>query len=238
MQAQGPKKLMVNVGDPQKLFLEPHMEEQLLRWYDYWLKGIDNGIMREPPVRIYVRNGGGYRDEQEWPLRRAKTRNLYLAPARRARWNPQRRRALMGCAQDRRQADELHLSRSGLDLSRHRQRGARQDRASRIPRAKSSPSPARRSPEDFEVTGPVVLNLYASSSATETQFLVKILDQPPLSPELAAAIKTVDVAPPAQLVTEGWLKASHRALDPARSSPSSPYHSHAKAEPLEPGRDL
>ena len=28
--------------------------------------GVDNGVMKEAPVRIYVRNGGGYRDEQEW----------------------------------------------------------------------------------------------------------------------------------------------------------------------------
>jgi predicted acyl esterase len=25
-----------------------------LRWYDYWLKGMPNGVDREPPIRIYV----------------------------------------------------------------------------------------------------------------------------------------------------------------------------------------
>src|ERR1019366_8170133 len=58
------------------------VEQALARWYEYWLKGIDNGIMKEPPVRIFVRNGEGYRNEQEWPLQRAETRNLYLTPGR------------------------------------------------------------------------------------------------------------------------------------------------------------
>jgi uncharacterized protein len=80
MQAQGPKKLLVNVGDPQLIFLDPRIEEQLVRWYDHWLKGADNGVMDEPPVRIFIRNGGGYRDEPEWPLRRARPTRLYLAP--------------------------------------------------------------------------------------------------------------------------------------------------------------
>jgi len=236
MQAQGPKKLMVNVGDPQKLFIDPQMEEQLLRWYDYWLKGIDNGIMNEPPVRIYIRNGGGYRDEQEWPLKRAKPRNLYLAPGPsgaveslndgKLSWEEPKSDAKptsytypdpnwtfpgTGSAV-RGRAGLLHTTRKILTFT-------------------SDPIA-----EDFEVTGPIAFNLWVSSSATETQFIAKICDQPPLSAELAAAIKTVDVAPPAQLVTEGWLKASHRALDPLRSTPLSPYHAHTKVEPLEPGK--
>ena len=30
---------------------------EILRWYDYWLKGIDNGVMDEPPVHYYVMKG-------------------------------------------------------------------------------------------------------------------------------------------------------------------------------------
>ena len=40
---------------------------ELVRWYDHWLKGVDNGIMDEPPVKIHVR-GAGWREEHEWPL--------------------------------------------------------------------------------------------------------------------------------------------------------------------------
>ena len=50
----------------------------LLRWFDYWLKGIDNGIMHEPPVRIFVMGDNVWRDEQEWPLARAQAVPYYL----------------------------------------------------------------------------------------------------------------------------------------------------------------
>jgi putative CocE/NonD family hydrolase len=63
-----------------------------LRWFDHWLKGIDNGVDREPPVRIYVMGGGDahktpegrifvgghWRNEQEWPLARAQATPYYL----------------------------------------------------------------------------------------------------------------------------------------------------------------
>lgn len=39
-----------------------------LRYFDRYLKGIDNGIDREPPICIYVMHGGGWRMEQQWPL--------------------------------------------------------------------------------------------------------------------------------------------------------------------------
>jgi hypothetical protein len=65
-----------------------------LRWFDHWLKGIDNGVDREPPVRIYVMGGGDghktpegriyvgghWRNEQEWPLARAQATSYYLHP--------------------------------------------------------------------------------------------------------------------------------------------------------------
>jgi putative CocE/NonD family hydrolase len=63
-----------------------------LRWFDHWLKGVDNGVDREPPVRIYVMGGGDahktpegrvfvgghWRDEPEWPLARTAPTDYYL----------------------------------------------------------------------------------------------------------------------------------------------------------------
>jgi len=54
--------------------------QELLRFYDRYLKGIDNGIDREPPVLIYVMNGEGFRQENEWPLARGEERKLYFGP--------------------------------------------------------------------------------------------------------------------------------------------------------------
>jgi len=49
---------------------DPDILTLCLRWYDYWLKGIDNGIMEEPPVKIFVMGENVWRYENEWPLAR------------------------------------------------------------------------------------------------------------------------------------------------------------------------
>jgi hypothetical protein len=51
----------------------------MLKWYDHFLKGEENGILSEPPVEIFVMNGEGWRSEETWPLPRAEHRSLYLA---------------------------------------------------------------------------------------------------------------------------------------------------------------
>jgi len=66
-----------------------HLHE-MVRFYDYWLKGIDNGVMDEPPVTVYVQQydppaadrpltSGFWRFEAGWPLERAAEQTLHLA---------------------------------------------------------------------------------------------------------------------------------------------------------------
>lgn len=50
----------------------------LLRWFDQRLKGVDTGIDREPPVRIFVMGENRWRFEDEWPLARARDTAFYL----------------------------------------------------------------------------------------------------------------------------------------------------------------
>ncbi len=54
-----------------------------LRWFDHWLKGIDTGILNEPPVKLEIRTGGSperyaFRSENEWPLARTQWTKMYL----------------------------------------------------------------------------------------------------------------------------------------------------------------
>jgi putative CocE/NonD family hydrolase len=49
-----------------------------LHWYDYHLKGVQNGLDQEAPIRIYVMGENVWRDEQEWPLARAKATHFFL----------------------------------------------------------------------------------------------------------------------------------------------------------------
>src|SRR5579859_57664 len=58
--------------------LQTTMTDLTRRWFDYWLKGIDNGITREPPVKLFVMGANAWRDEQEWPLARTQYTPFYL----------------------------------------------------------------------------------------------------------------------------------------------------------------
>ena len=51
----------VDFGAPSQLDLEA----QELRWFDYWLKGIANGVVDEPPIRLFIMGRNEWRDEQE-----------------------------------------------------------------------------------------------------------------------------------------------------------------------------
>jgi putative CocE/NonD family hydrolase len=49
-----------------------------LRWYDFWLKGMANGILDEPPVDIFVMGESKWRSEPKWPLGRAVETKYHL----------------------------------------------------------------------------------------------------------------------------------------------------------------
>ncbi len=49
-----------------------------LRWFDYWLKGVDTGVMSEPPIKIFVMGANTWRFEHEWPLARTDWQRWYL----------------------------------------------------------------------------------------------------------------------------------------------------------------
>ena len=54
------------------------LNQEDLRWFDYWLKGIDTGIMDEPPIKIFVMGANQWRYEKEWPLARTVFTPYYL----------------------------------------------------------------------------------------------------------------------------------------------------------------
>jgi len=84
---------------------------------------------------------------------------------------------------------------------------------------------------DMEIAGPGKVVLYASSTERDTDFFIKLSDQFPQSVEDRAK----GINPFAEVITRGWLRASHRALDPERATDAVPYHTHADPQPLAPG---
>src|SRR5437660_10806968 len=75
------KKLCIHAGTHVHPFYSEDGRRDQLRFFDYWLKGIDNGVMSEPPVRLAIRKGRDeveWRFEQEWPLARTQWTKFYF----------------------------------------------------------------------------------------------------------------------------------------------------------------
>src|SRR5205814_7033538 len=75
------KKLRIHSGSHVHPFYTDEGKRDQLRFLDYWLKGIDNGVMDEPPVRLAIRKGRDeveWRHEHEWPLARTQWTKFYL----------------------------------------------------------------------------------------------------------------------------------------------------------------
>lgn len=186
----GPKKMII--GPP--LYLDRPVYQygyESLRWFDYWLKGMENGIMEKDPIKIFVVNTGEWKSSTEWPLPDT-------------RWTP------------------FYLHANGL-LSEHEfwpKEGFSTFEDSHFNRGSLTfVSPPLV--ETTEVIGPMVLNLYASSTDTEVLWFVSFLDIDPTGKET--------------LLTRGWLRGSQRRIDPEQSEPWQPYHLHVERESLTPG---
>ena len=74
---QGPKRMVI--GPP--IYLDRPVyqyQDESLRWFDYWLKGIDTGIMNEPPIRCFIPPTGEWKALDDWPPTEARWTTFYL----------------------------------------------------------------------------------------------------------------------------------------------------------------
>ncbi len=203
-------------------------EAELLPFYDRYLKGADNGYERRAPVKLYVRGAEAYRDEREWPLDRARVTPFHLASG------PS---GSLTSINDGRLAPEAPTADGGATGYTYPDPEWKFGVAAMGPQG---PDPIRRvltfvtdpMEEDLEVTGPAVLELYVSSTATDTDFIVKVADQYPQSEDDRRA----GLQPMSVNLSKGWLRASHRTRYEARSTPHRPFYTHTDPQPIEPGR--
>ena len=75
------KKLRIHAGTHVHPFYTEEGRHDQLRFFDHWLKGIDNGVMDEPPVKLAIRKGRDeieWRHEHEWPLARTQWTKYYF----------------------------------------------------------------------------------------------------------------------------------------------------------------
>jgi hypothetical protein len=85
---------------------------------------------------------------------------------------------------------------------------------------------------ETEITGPSALKLFVSSSTSDADIFAVLRV---FSPDLKEVVFQGAIDPHTP-VGQGWLRASHRAIDKKLSKPYRPYHSHAKKEPLKRGQ--
>ena len=153
------------------------------RWFDYWLKGINNGILDEPPVRVFVMGDNVWREEQEWPLARAQNTSYYLHSQGKANsssgdgsLSPEAPGEEPTDVYLYNPADPVPTRGGGLCCNPYfAANGAfdQQDIEARPDVLVYSTPPLER---DLEVTGPVTVTLWAATSQTDTDFTAKLVD--------------------------------------------------------------
>ena len=85
--------------------------------------------------------------------------------------------------------------------------------------------------EETEVTGPLAAKLFVSSTTADADLFIILQLFDPDGAEVTFEGSTDPNTP----IANGWLRASHRALDPDRTRPWQPFHPHDHTEPMEPG---
>ena len=229
----GPKKLLV-LGTS-SLFTaasdfasDAFHEKTLLPFYDCYLKGRSSGYLSEPNVRYFVGGADEFRATETWPPAQIVYHAFYLKPGPSNSITSLNDGSLSPTAPDahgeptafRYPNPEWRVGVVGFDAQ------GRPDPSRRILTFASDPLA-----QDLEIAGPIKLTLYIASTNRDTDFVVKLNDQAPQSQD----DRNKDIQPPSRMVSKGWLRASHRAVDPERSAEYALTYTHADPAPLEPG---
>lgn len=155
-----------------------------LRWFDECLKGRDIGVMNEPPVQIFVMGENVWRNESEWPLKRAQYTKYFLrstGPANSLFGKGTLSTSSPGEEQPDRYTynpDDPVPTLGGNANMRPSTRGAVDQRSVQV-RYDVLVYTSDSLAEAVEVTGPIHVVLYASSSAPDTDFTGKLFDVHP-----------------------------------------------------------
>ncbi len=198
------------------------------RWFDHWLKRIDNGVDREPPVRIFVMGGGDahktpegmvsvgghWRDEHEWPLARTVVTPYYLhasgvlSPQKPANetpityeFDPRHPVPTLGGNIAAHNGPPSHHN----SIERPSDSGNLMEQGPYDQRCRSEvwtcedtrPLSSRNDvlvfqtaplDKDVELTGSLIVKLWASSSAPDTDFAAKLIDVYPPNKDFPAGV--------------------------------------------------
>lgn len=150
LELKGPKRLLLTeIANPDRPFHQWH--DEFMRWFDYWLKGTENGILDEPPIKRFVAGANRWCYETEWPLAKTGWTEFYLRSHGRLSREPE---VFHGVAPSSFVQEPLTITREARSLN-------------------YLTAPLI---EDTEVAGPIALYLYASIDAADTNWMVSLND--------------------------------------------------------------
>jgi uncharacterized protein len=149
------------------------LHQTLLRWFDHWLKDVDTGLLAEPPVRVFTMGENRWQSLPDWPPPGAVDTRYFLHGGGVLSTTPPEAEAPDAYVYD--PADPVPTL-GGANLS--------------IPLGVQDQRPVEARPdvlvftslpleEPLEVTGPVTVELWAASSAPDTDFTAKLVDVRP-----------------------------------------------------------
>lgn len=193
--ASNEKWLEVHGGRHEESFYLPYALDIQKRFFDHYLKGLNNGWDREPRVMLTIRYPDRFesRRENEWPLARARWTKLYLEGSSLS-WNvPSNSSSFSFDALK----NDVTLESASLD-------------------------------NESEITGPLAAKLFISSTTIDADIFLTLRAFDKEGKELDFQGAQDSHTP----IAQGWLRASHRKLDPAKSKPYRPYHTHVEIQKL------
>ena len=186
-----------------------NLDVERLRWFDHWLKGVDNGIEREPPIRYYVIDapaGSEWRTATTWPLPEAAATDYYFREGKSGSVASVNDGQLLTAAATEAKAQDTR----GIDTTATLGAGNRwaatyggpigyPDLAPNDAKGFTFSTAPLASP--VEVVGHPIIHLWVTSSSRDFDAM--------------AYLEDIDSTGRSTYVTEGVLRASHRKLAPA-----------------------
>jgi hypothetical protein len=219
---QAPKKVLIGpwghyYPEEKEAFPGPRIDSrpEYLKWFDHWLKGINNGVMQEPPVTVFVRDwltpsllcledAGAWRGETLWPPARVRPTAMYVGSCG----------TLSHATGEAGSASYAYRPSVGITTGR-RGLGSTTPWAmpvdQRLDEAYSLLFDSGPLSEPMELLGEPAMLLYAASTAEVAYFHVKLCD--------------VAADGASRLICDGGLLATHRDSHEAPSAlvPGQPY---------------
>jgi predicted acyl esterase len=226
------KKLRMQNGSHVHPFYTADGRKDQMRFLDYWLKGIDNGIMQEPPVKLAIRYGNDeiqWRHENEWPLARTQWTKWYIDVQETAKQNGPYTASISSKNPEKEAA--CTYAATGFGSMGSTSAASSQVMGGGIKPDMGVAFYTEAMTEDVEITGPLSASLWVSSSSEDMDIFITIRHYDESGNEIMDTGQQGSPVP----VAKGWLRVSHRELDEKKSLPYRPYHQHQRRLRLTPG---